>query len=157
VTSQRELGFVSFQARNGEFIAYLPLEDLSALTGDPEAVLRKAAATYERSVAKMRTLADEIRDLQRHHKTTPARKVWQLGDIIWDLNRDLARISLQVDALYEHLVRDLGVKRKWLEKVVILRRYIPDENLIPENLNWGRCEKGTRKVAERIRDGLPLQ
>jgi len=68
----------------------------------------------------------------------------------------LAELSLEIDDVYKHLVRDLGAKRKWLEKAIIFRRYLPTQDLIPQSLNWGRCEKGTRRVAERLRDGLPL-
>jgi len=38
----------------------------------------------------------------------------------------------------------LGVKKKWLEKAIIFRRYVDDKNAIPKNLNWGKCEKGTK-------------
>ena len=104
----------------------------------------------------MRSVVREIEAYRRSHTPTPARKIWELGDAIFKLNEELERVSLQIDGLYEHLVRDLTVKRKWLEKVIIFRRHLPDDNLIPESLNWGRCEKGTRKVAERLRVGQPL-
>jgi len=69
------------------------------------------------------------------------------------LKDSLEILGLQLDSMYKHLTRDLGVKKKWLEKVIILRRYIENEEIIPQSLNWGRCEKGTRKVAKKISEG----
>ena len=129
------------------------MEDVILGDDDPEVKLERAAAVYQRSITKMRELVKEIRSFRDERKPLPARKVWQLGDAIFELQHKLGELSLQVDGLYDHLVRDLGVKRKWLEKVIILRRYLPDENAIPQSLNWGRCEKGTRRVAQRLRKG----
>jgi hypothetical protein len=104
----------------------------------------------------MRIFIKEIQALRNNRKLLPAFKIWQLGNAIFELQHNLNKLFLQLDGLYDHLVRDLGVKRKWLEKVIIFRRYLPDENAIPQSLNWGRCEKGTRLVAEKLRKGLPL-
>jgi hypothetical protein len=138
-----KLAFVAFESRDGQFVALLSIEGLFSGDGDPEAVLRKAAEVYE------------IQTSRADRKLVPARKIWDLGDAIFELKSELEKLSLQIDRLYDHLVRDLGARRKWLEKVIIFRRYLPDEALIPESLNWGRCEKGTRKAAERLRNGLP--
>ena len=86
----------------------------------------------------------------------PARDVWKVGDVVFKLTEDLRSLALEVDDLYAHLTRDIGVKRKWLEKAIILRRYVPDRKAIPAQLNWGRIEKGTKRSAERIAQGLPL-
>lgn len=150
------LAFVSFKPDNGRFVALLPMEQLISSELDPEDLVKQAAPVYERSITKMRCLVAEIQSLRLDHKLLPARKVWQLGDAIFELRDNLQELSLQIDGLYDHLVRDLGVKRKWLEKVVILRRYLPRKDAIPESLNWGRCEKGTRRAAERLQKGLPL-
>lgn len=152
VTSPK-LTFVTFEPRNGVFVAYMPVQGLISIERDPAYILRKAAKLYECSVVTMRLLVAEIHAFRKNHTPTPARKIWQLGNAIFGLRKELEGLSLQMDGFYDHLGRDLGVKRKWLEKVIILRRYLPDEKLIPESLNWGRCEKGTRKVAERLRDG----
>jgi hypothetical protein len=69
----------------------------------------------------------------------------------------LGEAALEIEDLYAHLVRDVGAKRKWLEKAIILRRYVPREDMIPADLNWGRIEKGTRRAAEKIfSDALSL-
>jgi hypothetical protein len=154
VTSDK-LGFVAFEPKNGQFVALLAMEGLLSSQRDPELLLQEAAKVYERSTMRMTSLVAEIQACRAQRKLVPARKIWRLGDAIFELKSDLEELSLQIDGLYDHLVRDLGAKRKWLEKVIIFRRYLPDEALIPESLNWGRCEKGTRKAAERLRNGLP--
>lgn len=145
------LAFVSFEPSDELFRAFLPMEELISGDDDPELRLKKAVQVYQRSIVKMRNLIQEIQNLRDNHKLLPARKVWHLGDAIFELQHELSKLSLQLDGLYDHLIRDLGVKRKWLEKVIIFRRYLPDENAIPQSLNWGRCEKGTRKAAEKLR------
>ena len=146
-----KLVFVSFEPSNGHFTAFLPMEELISGDNDPEPTLRKAAEVYEHSIIKMRNLVKEIQNFRDNRKLLPARKVWQLGDAVFELQDNLNRLSLQLDGLYDHLVRDLSVKRKWLEKVIIFRRYLPDENAIPQSLNWGRCKNGTRRAAEKLR------
>ncbi|NWF78348.1 MAG: hypothetical protein HXY36_07170 [Chloroflexi bacterium] len=146
-----KLAFVSFEPSNEVFKAFLPMEEVLSADDDPELTLKEAAKVYEHSIVRMRSLVKEIQDFRDNRKLLPARKVWQLGDAIFELQYDLSKLSLQLDGLYDHLVRDLGVKRKWLEKVIIFRRYLPDENAIPHSLNWGRCEKGTRRAAQKLR------
>jgi len=146
------LSFVSFEIKDKHFIAFLAIEGLDSSGGDPEVVLKKASKIYEEVIRRIRSIIDEIKICRASRKTILARRIWQLGDIIFSLRDDLEKMSLQVDNLYLHLVRDLEVKRKWLEKVVILRRYISNENCIPKTLNWGACEKGTRRVAEKLRE-----
>lgn len=154
--TSNKLTLVLFEPRNGAFIGFMSIEGLISIEGDPELVLRKAAKLYEHSIVMMRSLIAEMDAFRASRKPVPARKIWQLGNVIFEMREELERLSLQLDGFYDHLVRDLGVKRKWLEKVIIFRRYVPEEELIPQSLNWGRCEKGTRKVAERLRDGLPI-
>lgn len=151
--SLNTLGFVSFELKDGQFVGSLAIEAAIGNKRDPEVVLREATKIYKRSIKRMCSLIADIQNMRHSHKPIPARKIWQLGDAIFELRDDLENLSLQLDGLYSHLVRDLRVQRKWLEKVVILRRYLPKEDFIPESLNWGRCEKGTRRVAQRLRHG----
>ncbi len=151
--SPKRLTFVAFEPRNDTFVAFMPMEALVSTSEDPASMVRQAAKLYEDSIRAMRTSIDQIQRNRTSHTPTPARKIWELGNVIFGLCEELDRLSLQIDGLYEHLTRDLAVKRKWLEKVIILRRYLPDVSAIPESLSWGRCEKGTRKIAERLRDG----
>jgi len=148
--------FISFELVDKRFRAYLSMKEFILSDKDPELTIRKATKIYENSIIEMRTFIKEIQNFRNSRKLLPAYKVWQLGNAIFELQGNLSKLYLQLDGLYNHLVRDLGVKRKWLEKVIIFRRYLPDENAIPQSLNWGRCEKGTRRVAEKLRKGLPL-
>lgn len=151
--SQKELSFVSFEMIGTQFRASLTMETFAKTGVDPEVLLQRSASVYEKSIHGMCHIVDEIRAIRENRQLTPARKIWELGDEIFRLTKELAALSLQVDGLYGHLVHDLGVKRKWLEKVVIFRRYLPNKRLIPKSLNWGQCEKGTRKTAERLLSG----
>ena len=148
------LGFVSFEPDNGGFRAFLSVGAALDSESDPEDLARQAAAVYARLLGKMRSAVEEIDALRRTRTPVSARRVWQLGDLVFRLTRGLAELDLELDGVYEHLSRDLNVKRKWLEKVIILRRYIEDVSLIPESLNWGRVEKGTARAARRISEGL---
>ena len=150
-----DLAFVSFEPKNTHFRGSLSVEAVLGSECDPEAVLRKATSIYERSLERMRALLDQIEAARSSPRLIPARAVWQVGDSVFHLRDELQALGLQLDGVYTHLNRDLGVKRKWLEKAIILRRYLPHQALIPQSLNWGRCEKGTRRVAQRLSKGLP--
>ena len=152
--TENKLSFVYFEPRNGQFRTFLTMEKVITGQEDPEVFLNQVAELYGQAVKRMCSLVAEIQDMRTHRKLVPARKVWEVGDAIFKLGEDLEKFSLQVDGLYDHLVRDLGVKRKWLEKVIIFRRYLPEQKAIPDSLNWGRCEKGTRRIAEQIRGGM---
>lgn len=152
--SSDRLAFVSFERASGKFVGFLSIEGAVGSERDPEAVLREATKIYEQSVAGMVSALAEIETARASRTLIPARTVWRLGHIIFELKDELAKLGLQLDGMYEHLTRDLGVNQKWLEKVVSLRRYLPEESLIPESLNWGRCEKGTARIAQRLSSGL---
>ncbi|KUK66640.1 MAG: hypothetical protein XD85_0083 [Parcubacteria bacterium 34_609] len=148
--NNKQLSFVSFEHTKDGFRLFLPLDDFVFDEQDYEVQFKKAVIIYEKSIKKMKMILNEIDDIRQKHKTLPAQKVWDLGNKIFELQNNLSDISLQIDGLYHHLVRDLNVKRKWLEKVIIFRRYIPDRKAIPKSMNWGKCEKGTRRVAEEL-------
>jgi hypothetical protein len=105
----------------------------------------------------MKSTVKRINDCRMRNKPVSARLIWELGDKIFSLRYDLMEIGLQLDGVYDHLFRDLNVKTKWLEKVVILRRYLTKKELIPESLNWGRLEKGTSKKAKSLAMGKPVE
>ena len=149
--SAKELIPVSFRLHEGRYIASVPMDQFFSWAGeDLERVLKEATQLYEETLSEMVTVVVDIDAVRAERRLLPARTVWRLGDLVFRLVEGLGRLSLQLDGVYEHLVRDLRVKRKWLEKVIILRRYLPREDAIPESLNWGRFEKGTRRVAENL-------
>lgn len=148
--------FVSFEPINGKFRGYLSIDVALSSEKEPEILLQRATKIYEDALTKMASIVFKIKNSRENRTLVAARKIWQLGNVIFTLRDELEEIGLEIDGIYDHLTRDLEVKRKWLEKVIILRRYLPDINLIPESLSWGRCEKGTRRKAERLRSGLPV-
>ena len=148
--SAEKLAFVRIEPSDDGFTASVTVDGLFVLKRDPETVLRRAAEIYQGHIKAMRDVVSEIESLRRSHRLVPARRIWELGDGVFRLRSALEKLSLEVDDLYGHLLRDLGVKRKWLEKVIILRRHVPNRKMIPAALNWGRCEKGTRRVAEEL-------
>jgi hypothetical protein len=156
VTPREELAFVAF-ARNGDdFRASLPVEEFVHHIPDPERQLERAVVIYRDAIDHIQQVLNAINADRRGKRRTAARDVWRVGDCAFELQSRLAQVGLQIDDLYGHLERDLGAKRKWLEKAIIFRRYIPSMDMIPASLNWGKCEKGTRRAAERIGTGKPV-
>jgi hypothetical protein len=145
--------FVTFKANSGVFIALISMNDFLKDSKDMPTISSKAAFLYGSSISKMRSIKRQIEEYRNLHKPIPAKNIWQLGDEIFELKAKLEHMSLQIDGLYDHLIRDLGINRKWIEKVIIFRRYINDVDRVPSDLNWGRCEKGTRRVAEALVNG----
>ncbi len=153
--TSKNLAFVSIEPINNRFTAFLSVEDILLLDKDPELLLENAAEIYEQSVITMRSLIDEIQNYKVHRKPIPAYIIWKLGDTIFQLMNKLESLSIQLDNIYGHLIRDLGVDKELLKRSVTFRRYLPKGDLVPESLNWRRCRKGIRKIAERLREGLP--
>lgn len=151
---EKQLILVSFKPERGKYTPSIPLSQFLTSEKDVETVLNKVTSLYQKSIDSMKEIIKEIENYRATRKPLPARIIWRLGDQIFRLVEDLNKEGFQLDGVYEHLSRDLNAKRKWLEKVIILRRYIPKQNLIPETLNWGRCEKGTRRIAENISRGI---
>ena len=141
---------ISFEPTEGKFSGFFPMAQFLGGNAPSQASVRKAVQLYRRFVQRAISLVAEIEYMRAERKLIPARTVWKLGDMIFAFRDGMSVLGFEIDGLYEHLVRDLGVKRKWVEKVVILRRYVPTQQMIPASLNWGRCEKGTRRVAESL-------
>lgn len=145
---------VHFQPKDGTFVAMVPMDALLSGDFDLDNTLTEASRRYVTLVTDMRSKLNDIKRLRSAHIPVPARSIWALGDAIFKLNQAMSELTLQIDSLYSHLSRDLSVKRKWLEKVVIFRRYLAQQKTVPPGLNWGRCEKGTRRVAENLSRGI---
>lgn len=146
--------FISFEPKERGFSAFLPMETAIERDGNLESELSKLTKIYEDSMDEMHFILKKIQEARINKKPVPAYQIWRLGNKIFLLTDKLESLSFQLDGLYNHLVRDLGVKRKWLEKVIIFRRYIPNEKAISRKLNWGVFEKGTRRKAEQLVNGL---
>lgn len=148
--NKNDFPFVSFEPTQNNFKAYLSLDGFILKEQNYEKKIQKAVKVYEEAVNKMRIIIADMNQFKQKYRRLPAQKVWSLGDEIFQLIDDLTKLSLQIDGLYAHLTRDLGSKRKWLEKVIIFRRYMPDKKPILESMNWSKFEKGTRKVTVEL-------
>ncbi len=147
--------FVSFRPANGGFASSLVVGDYGSITDKTELTLSKSEQIYQWHIEELKSALSEIQDYRNSRKLIPARKVWQVGHLVHQLKDRMQDIGLEIDSLYDHLIRDLKVNRKWLEKAIILRRYIPRIEIIPRPLNWGQLEKGTRrKSIELLGDAL---
>jgi hypothetical protein len=152
-----ELAFASFEPFGQGFRAYLAIE--KALDGGEIAgeLAQRAANIYEKSIKDMTSTIRTINAWRASNKPVSARLIWKLGDTIFSLRHNLMVLGLQLDGVYDHLTRDLNVKTKWLEKVIILRRNLTKEELIPESLNWGRLEKGTSRKSRLLATGKSIE
>jgi len=146
----KEKVFVSFKKNQDEYVPFISLQGLLSENKDTEVSLKQVSKDYANLVNSLDIILNEIDSLKKAHLLIPASKIWIFGNEIFHFIDKLSAYNFQIDDIYLHLCRDLGVKRKWLEKVIIFRRYITHVNNIPENLNWGKCEKGTRRIAEQI-------
>lgn len=148
---------ITFEPNSDHFTGFVEIESISNLGKNPERIIDKGSKIYGSSLKKMRTLVANVKSTKKgKRRLVLAKDIWLLGDAIFELKSKLENESLELNDLYSHIVRDLQVKRKWLEKIIIFRRYVSKMSIIPKSLNWGRCEKGTKRVAELLERGLPL-
>lgn len=152
----KKLALITIEPDKSKFIAYLSLDDSLLMEKDPAIISEIAVIIYKDTINNMASIIDNMKEYKKNRRPIPAKLVWKFADHIFKLKLMLEAIELQINGLYGHIGRDLELKRKWLEKVVAFRRYLPKESLIPESLNWGKFEKGTRRKAERLRNGLSV-
>jgi hypothetical protein len=139
--------FVSISNIKGVYKASLLLSQFETYQGNPENICILAESIYSEGISSISRLLKKRQNYVANNLTIPARLIWEIGDNIFGLVNQLATNNITLDNVYEHLVRDLNVKRKWLEKVVIFRRYIPTKTSIPINTSWGYFEKSTKQKA----------
>ena len=116
-----ELIFVSFIKNNDEFSASINIDGFLSSNTNLESSLKEAAIIYGDLISNMLLSIKVIYSFRKNRYPLPARKIWELGDNIFEFVNKLSILSYQIDGIYDHLGRDLEVKRKWLEKVVIFR------------------------------------
>ena len=149
------IAFVAFEPREDGYVASVPIEQLDALGDHPEEVMREASKTYIHSIEAMGLLLDDLDRVKVSRTPIPAQKVWEFGDAVFRLVESLAYLSLEIDGLYEHLMRDLEIDkgrlgRYRMTRAITFRRYLVNKDLIPASLDWRRCEKNARKTAEQL-------
>ena len=149
--------FVAFTQANGRHNCSIEIEAAFLAKRDLERLLMRASRVYAKHINSLISAIEAITEIRLRRKVIPLKRVWKIGDIIFNLVKELGDLDLELDDLYYHLVRDLNVKRKWLEKVIILRRYIDNDNVMPDSLSWGQFEKGTKRKAQQIKKGLLIK
>jgi len=154
--TDKELAFVEFLPDGKGYRASIRLADIERFAGDWERKLQRGANAYQGMVAAMLAVKSEMTQMRAQRRPIPARTAWELGNRVLRLTSKLRSSGLQLDGLYDHLCRDLGVKRMWLEKVIIFRTHIPRKSAIPGDLPWARCRDAPRSSAYRILKGESL-
>lgn len=139
--------FITFEPKDSSYISFFSVDQIINSDIKPEKLSLQAQAIYKTHIEKMKAVIVEMETLRLKRFPRQAKSMWSLGDIVVDLVNKLSSINLEIDDLYAHLTRDLKVNRKWLEKVVIIRRYIENVAVIPKDFPWSKCEKGTKKAA----------
>lgn len=152
---KEKLYFVSFEPIS-KFRCFLSIEAIIKSEKELEPLLAKASKIYENAIAKMRSLIEDFEVARNNRKPIAARKMWEVGDAVFRLRKELEKLGFELDGVYDHLTRDLGVKRMWLEKVIIFRRYLSEKKVIPKSLNWSVCRLAPRSAAEKLKLGQPL-
>jgi len=142
---------VAFRPEGSGYLASFSLEHLAASSGEMESVLQKASKAYGKRIRRMRSTLEENGRLRKARKSVPAVLMWDVGDEIFSLMEDLGQYNLEIDDLYGHLVRDLGVSRSTLKKVVAARRYFPERQDLPRDLEWSAIREAPKKYAKQLK------
>jgi len=142
--------FISFEKKGEDFVGFLSIDSLSDSTLNQEKILQVAAKRYSSFIEQALTHIQSLNREKARSKIIKARHVWKLGDMILRLIRDLKRMGLEIDGLYEHLARDLEKKRMWLEKVIIFRNYVSKVSIIPRDSKWSEYSRAPRKSAKLL-------
>ena len=145
---------LSFTRRGSFYRASIPLKDLELLQGDPADVMSKATEIYGRALSDIRAWSRQANLARQNRKPLLARKAWELGDIIQNLNEDLDVIGCLLEKLHSHLKRHVGLSSYRSSRCLTFRRYINDVDVIPVDLKWSKVEKSVQSSAEAIAAGV---
>ncbi len=145
--------FVSFLMVDGECIAAVPLDYIQEGIITKGTDLKGIARIYKKKIIELNKML-KIIELNKSQKIAlSSLLMWDFGDKILSLVDSINSKNFEIDNLYEHLIRDLGRKRMWLEKVIIFRRNLPNRQLIPHDLKWSVCRDAPKKSAKLILKG----
>ena len=141
---------IAFKKLGGTYRGSTPLRDIALLRNDPAHTMRAATDTYQGALREIRQWQGEVELLRQCKMPLPARKAWELGNIVHRLNEDLATDGCQLESTYDHLKRHAGLAPKWLGGYVALRRYVDDVNAIPPGLKWNSIIKSVKSAGQAI-------
>lgn len=150
---QNAYASVAFKKRGGAFRGSVPLGDLALLPNDPAETMRVVTAIYQNALAEIKLWQDDAGALRKSRTPLPARKAWELGDILHRLNVDLAGQGCCIENLYNHLERHASISSKRAGGFITFRRYVPDAELIPVSLKWNNIMKTVKSTSQAIAAG----
>lgn len=141
---------ITFQESNEKIIASISLNEVEKIPENMTELLREATEIYLGYIKEMKGIIATNKKLRSQKKEVPAYLMWNFGDKIFELIKNLEEKNFEFQNLYECLNRDLGVSNKTLERVVSFRRYLVDSKSIPSELNWGDLKGAPKKYLNRF-------
>jgi len=141
---------VEFKKIRGAYRGSVQLRDLSQLRGDPADTLRAVAGIYRESLGEIKRWQKEARAL-KERAPLPARKAWQLGDILHRLQSRMAAHGCKLQSVYDHLERHAGLQPRRAAEFIAFRKHIDDETVIPRDLTWSRMVKQVKSSSAAMR------
>lgn len=152
--SSQRLASISFRKRGGLYQGLVPLGDLVSLHNDPAETMLALTISYAGSLEEIRKWRRRANALRKKRQALPAAKAWALGNIVHELNTNMANHGCKIDDPYGHLERHARLRRKWLQPFVTFRRYVPNAENIPGNLKWHEVMKAPKLIGESISSDL---
>lgn len=143
----RDCVAVEFKKIGGAYRGSVRLRDLSRLRGDPAETLRAAAGVYRRSLTEIKRWQKDAQALRETKSPLPARKAWQLGDILHRLHAQLMTHGCRLLSVYDHLQRHAGLHPKRAAEFAAFRRYLDDAEMIPRDMTWNSIVKRVKPSA----------
>lgn len=144
---------MTFQPEESSFQATFSIRDLNNLPDNAPTIAKKASQVYLKRINNIINFLKDRDKMRREKKTIPAILMWNLGDQIFQLIADLARLNVEIEDLYYHLSRDTGVSSSTLEKVIAFRRYFPNKKMFSSSLKWWRVREAPKRYARAGLEG----
>ena len=141
---------IMFKKRGGAYRGSAPLGDLALLRNDPAKTMRTVTGVYRRALLDIRQWQREVRSLRQSKIPLPAKKAWELGNVVHQLNVDLAAHGCRLDSVYDHMERHARLSPHLLGRFVTFRRYVHDVEAIPEHLKWNRVVRSVKSTGQAI-------
>ena len=91
---------VAFKRRGADYRASAPLQDLALLRDDPAKTMRAATVKYRTALRDIRQWQQDVEALRRSKTALPAKKAWELGNIVHKLDEELAKHGCQLEDPY---------------------------------------------------------
>ncbi len=147
---------IAFKKRGRAYRGSAPLSDLALLRNNPAETMRAVTDVYRRALQEIRQWQRDVNSLRQSKIPLPAKKAWELGNVVHTLNADLAAHGCWLENLYDHLERHARLSPQWLGRFVTFRRYVHDVDAIPEDLKWNRVVRSAKSTGQAINDGLSV-